>query len=161
MNTKLLCRAGVLAAVTFAVTRFLQVPIPLGYFNVGNTAILLSSLFLPPFYAAFVGGVGSALADLTSYPVYTLPTLLIKGLMPILFLWIAARGRGKRWSMILGAALSTLLPLLGYTVTGMLLYGGFAAGLAQFPGLLLEYAANLALFILLSPLAERIRDRLR
>lgn len=43
MKTKAICTAAVATALIFAVTRFIQIPIPLGYFNVGNTIILLSA----------------------------------------------------------------------------------------------------------------------
>ena len=161
MNTGLLCRTGILTAAVFAVTRFLQIPIPLGYFNVGNAVILLASLFLPLPYGVFMAAAGSALADLTSYPVYTVPTLLIKGMMVVLFSLLIRKSPGSRPRIILGAAAATLLPLAGYTVTGALLYGGFWAGAAQIPGLLAEYAANLVLVILLLPGALRLQALFR
>lgn len=159
MNTKLLSRAGVSTALIFAVTRFLQIPIPLGYFNVGNAVIFLTSLLLPMPYAVFAASVGSALADLTSYPAYTLPTLLIKGAMVLLFCFLA----GKKPTLRRGAgaaALSGLVPLVLYTAVGAFLFGGFAAGLAQLPGLFLEYAANLLLFLFLFSPVMRLRERL-
>ena len=157
MKLREMCRAGVLTAVVFAVTRFIQIPIPLGYFNVGNVVILLSCLFLSVPYGVFVGGVGSALADLlSSYPVYTLPTLVIKSVMPLIFYGLT-RGKPGKGRSILAAAVATLLPLIGYTVTGAVLYGGFAVGMQQFPGLLLEYAANLILFALLYPQFARLQ----
>lgn len=73
------------------------------------------------------GAIGSALADLTSYPAYTLPTLIIK----------------------------SLIPLFGYTLTGGILYGNILTGLAQFPGLLLEYIANAILFTVAYPVAKK------
>jgi len=58
---------------------------------------------------------------------------------------------------IMAAAIATLIPLFGYTVVGMVLYGGFVAGIAQFPGLLAEYAANLVIFSILIKPVEKIR----
>ena len=78
------------------------------------------------------GAIGSALADLTSYPAYTLPTLIIK----------------------------SLIPLFGYTLTGGILYGNMLTGLAQFPGLLLEYIANAILFTVAYPVAKKIKSPL-
>ena len=156
MKVREMCRTGVLTAIVFAVTRFIQIPIPLGYFNVGNVVILLACLFLRTPYGVFVGGVGSALADLFSYPAYTIPTLFIKSAMPLVFYGMTHGTKQSKWRMILAAAVSTLIPLVGYTLTGAVLYGGFAAGIAQVPGLLLEYAANLLLFALFYPQLARI-----
>lgn len=141
LTTKQLTTSAIFAALTFVVTRFIQIPIPLGYFNIGNTVILASCVLLPSPCGILVGAIGSALADLTSYPVYTIPTLLIKALFPFLYYVLVK----AKLPQILSAAISTLIPLFGYTLTGCILYG-FAAGLAQFPGLLLEYVANLILF---------------
>ncbi len=156
MKTKNLCFAALATALIFAVTRFIQIPIPLGYFNVGNTIILLSSLLLPEGCSIFAGGVGSALADLSSYPAYTLPTLLIKCLMVFVFCKCRRLFGSRKAATPIAMAIATLIPLFGYTLTGMLLYGSFYTGLAQFPGLLLEYAANLILFSLAQGHVQKI-----
>ena len=46
MNTKIkeLTLTAVMMALVFVVTRFIQIPIPLGYFNIGNTVILLATV---------------------------------------------------------------------------------------------------------------------
>lgn len=146
-KTMLLCRTAALTALIFAVTRVIQIPIPLGYLNIGNTVILISCLLLPEGYGIFAGSVGSAAADLTSYPAYTIPTLLIKALMPLVFYLILGKKKEKRGIRIAAATASTLIPLIGYTLTGMVLYGSFYTGLSQLPGLLVEYAGNLVLFV--------------
>lgn len=148
MDTKRLTQTSILLAFTFVVTRFIQIPIPFGYFNIGNSVILIGCVLLPAPFGTIAGSLGSALADLTSYPVYTLPTLVIKALMPMVFYALCKLPITQTTKkQILAFALSTLIPLFGYTITGAILYGGIAAGIAQFPGLLLEYIANLFLFI--------------
>ena len=132
VDIRRLTMAGCLGALVFVVTRFIQIPIPLGYFNVGNFVILIGCLFLPMGYGVAAGAIGFALADLTSYPAYTLPTLIIK----------------------------SLIPLFGYTLTGGILYGNMLTGLAQFPGLLLEYIANAILFTVAYPVAKKIKSPL-
>ena len=166
MNNKTLnlCLSAVFMALTFVVTRFIQIPIPLGYFNVGNSVILLSCLIVPSPYGIVVGSLGSALADLTSFPAYTLPTLIIKLLMPLIFYLMTRRevtGSKKTIQQITAAAVSTLIPLFGYTLTGGILYGGLVAGLAQFPGLFLEYVANLVIFAALCTPVGKIKKVVR
>lgn len=157
-STKQLSLAAVMLASVFVVTRFIQIPIPLGYFNVGNSVILLFLLFLGNWYGIAASAIGSALADLTSYPVYTIPTLIIKALMPWIFLTLNKALPKKQYTLIVSAAIATLLPLFGYTITGGILYGNILSGLAQFPGLLLEYAANLVVFaVLYKPVTKNCR----
>lgn len=158
LNTKLLCRAAVAASLVFVVTRFIQIPIPLGYFNIGNCIILAFCCILPRGYGIAAGSLGSALADLTSFPIYTVPTLIIKAVMPLVFYALAGR-KSSTFKKLVGAYVSTLIPLTGYTVTGMILYGA-AAGLAQVPGLLAEYAANAVLFTILMKPMTRIGRRI-
>lgn len=157
MNEKVtrICETAMMMAMVFVVTRFIQIPIPLGYFNVGNCVILLFCVLISSPYGVLGGSLGSGLADLTSYPVYTVPTLLIKAAMPIIFYKIAEKFNYKKSGYIIAAAVSTLIPLFGYTITGGIIYGNIITGLAQFPGLFLEYAANLVIFsALLSPVLE-------
>ena len=160
ISTKNLCLSAVFTAMIFAVTRFIQIPIPLGYFNIGNTVILLACVLMPSPYGIIAGSLGSALADLTSYPVYTLPTAIIKLIFPLLFYIIIKTEIKGKTPYIIAAAVSTLIPLFGYTITGGILYGGFYAGLAQFPGLFVEYIANLVLFVILYKPAMQATARL-
>ena len=152
LSTKQLCVTAVFAAMVFAVTRLIQIPIPGGYFNIGNSIILACCAVLPCPGGIIAGSIGSALADLTSYPVYTLPTLVIKALMPVVFYLIVNKAKPASFKRyMLASAVSTLIPLVGYTLTGCVLYGSFVGGLAQVPGLLLEYAANLILLAIVLP----------
>lgn len=150
MTTKNLCLASVFTALVFVITRFIQIPIPLGYFNIGNCVILLFCYIMPSPYGLFIGGIGSALADLLSFPVWTLPTLIIKTLMPLLFYGISnIIKKGDYVRYIFAAVVSMLIPFAGYTFTGALIYGSLETGLLQVPGLAIEYAANVVLFIVL------------
>lgn len=156
-QVKYICFSSLFAALIFVVTRFIQIPIPLGYLNFGNCIILLCCCLLPCRYAAAASALGSALADLTSFPVYTIPTLIIKSVFPLLFFALMKLKIKNDYARhITAAAVSTLIPLAGYTAAGMILYGGFAAGLAQVPGLATEYVANLVIFsIMLTQTVKR------
>lgn len=160
MNVRKLCEGAILMALVFVVTRFIQIPIPLGYFNVGNSVILLGCLLASPVEGIIAASVGSALADLTSFPVYTLPTLIIKAIMPLLYYIITKKKPEDKKLNLVAVAVSTLVPLFGYTLTGMILYGGFAAGIAQFPGLFIEYIANIVIFALLMNPILKVKKRI-
>lgn len=150
-------RAGCLAALVFVVTRFIQIPIPLGYFNIGNSVILAGCMFFPPAYGIAAGAIGSALADLLSYPIYTIPTLVIKALMPLVFYLIAGKEFKHMLRTMIAVFISTLIPLFGYTLVGGFINGNMWSGWAQFPGLFLEYVANAVLFFAFFHVAKRIR----
>ena len=84
-------------ALVFLATWLLKVPNGIqGYFNLGDGFLLLFASVLNPFLAFMVGGVGSALADITGgYGMYALFTLLIKGMEAVLVSWLVCRGRSS------------------------------------------------------------------
>lgn len=88
MNAQRIAVLASLVAVTLA-TMFVRVPLPTGgYFNFGDVAVVFGALVVGSMLAkrgwiwgAFVGGVGSALADLLSgYAFFAPITLIAKGL---------------------------------------------------------------------------------
>lgn len=156
-TTKQITITALFTALIFLITRFIQIPIPLGYFNIGNSIILLLCILVPSPLGILAGSLGSALADLTSFPVYTIPTLIIKALFPFLFYVLMKLPIKNNFiKTIIAASISTLIPLLGYTLTGAILYGSFLTGLAQFPGLFVEYIANLILFIIFEQTTKKV-----
>ena len=71
---------GLLAAFVFVGTQ-IRVPTAIGYINLGDAVILISSFILGPI-AFFPAAIGSALSDLIAgYPQYIAPTFIIKGMM--------------------------------------------------------------------------------
>ncbi len=155
LNTKNLCLAALFTAIVCLVTRFIQIPIPLGYFNIGNCIILTFCYLLPCPYGIVIGSAGSALADLLSFPEWAIPTLIIKAAMPLMFYALSKIPVKKYFAYLIAGIVSMLIPFAGYTFTGALLYGSLAAGLSQIPGLALEYIANCVLFGLLLAVVEK------
>ncbi len=79
-NLKRIAFGGVAAAFVFIATQ-IRVPTAIGYINLGDAVILISSFILGP-VAFFPAAIGSALSDLLAgYAQYIIPTFLIKGLM--------------------------------------------------------------------------------
>ena len=146
--------------LVFLSTRILQFPIPLGYAHLGNAVILLVAVYFGPVSGALAGGLGSALADLTSFPEWTLPTLLVKTLMGLLCGLIAGpapadRSRLRQIRVLIAGIAAVLEMVAGYVAAGSVLYGSVATGLTQTPGLALEGAVGLVLFYLLGGALER------
>lgn len=76
-----LTRATVFTVLVYAATIAVQIyqPATGGYFNVGESMIYLAALLSTPLVAGVAGGVGAALADLsTGYGIFAPGTLVIK-----------------------------------------------------------------------------------
>lgn len=97
-------------AAVFLATRIIQFPIPLGYAHLGNAVIFLFAVYAGPFAGGAAAGLGSALADLTSFPAWTLPTLIIKTLMGLLVAWIAQQSRSGNTRTLTQEEQSTAVP---------------------------------------------------
>lgn len=146
------------AAMVCLATTVIRIPIPLGYAHLGNCVILLFGACFGPWIGAFAGGVGSALADLLGYPVWALPTLIIKTLMGLAVGLVA--GKRKTLSPVrsgrafLGTLLGIVIMVLGYFAAGSVIYGSVVTGAAQIPGLALEGLAGMVLFYVIGGALE-------
>lgn len=149
MTTRKLAISGVLAAFVLLMTIIIKIPIPAtgGYVHPGDGVILFSALLLGP-YAAMIGGIGSALADLLGgYAVYALPTFLIKAMMGGLAGFLVRDGKTARNMAVF--ALSAALMVLGYYVAEGLMFS-YASAVASVIPNLLQGAAAVAIGVCLS-----------
>lgn len=84
---RLLILTALFAAMTFALTFSVKIPMPSGgYIHLGDAMIYLSACILPLPYAMAAAGIGGALSDLAGgYAIYIIPTLIIKALNACVF----------------------------------------------------------------------------
>lgn len=125
-------------ALTVVMTILIRIPIPLsqGYFNIGDSILLLASMLLGPGAGFFIGGIGSALADLfTGYTFYAPITFVVKGLEGFLCGWLFLKM--NRTKPLVPALLAGIWMAIGYFFGDWLLFG-IAAGIAAFPINLLQ-----------------------
>lgn len=142
-------------------TTVIQIPIPFGYMHFGNCLILLAGVYLGPTSGLLAGGLGSALADLLTYPQWAVPTLIIKSLMG----WAIGVIAGKNKKAVKLKSVSTLVASIagigimvcGYYLAGVILYGGWIASAAQLPGLIAEGLAGILLFYIAAGALEAAR----
>ncbi len=88
---------AVMTALVAVATFVVRVPNGLGgYFNFGDIAIFVVALTFDPVIAGFAGGVGSAISDAIGFPVFVIPTLIIKGLEGLLAGMISNRKQFSR-----------------------------------------------------------------
>jgi len=81
MKLKKIVYTGLMIAVVFVLTRFTAISFTVGYFNLGDIGIILTSSILGGFSGMIAGGVGSALADISYGAMIFAPvTLVVKGI---------------------------------------------------------------------------------
>ena len=149
ISAREICVAGIMAAFVFIATFVPQIPIPLGYAHLGDGAIFLAVFLAGRRAGIFAGAFGSALADLAGgFPVWILPTLVIKAVMAEIFYRVAFTGNDvPKFSSVRvlgGMVAACLFMTAGYTLAGAFLYDSLALGLASTPGLLMKSAVNIA-----------------
>lgn len=129
--TKKLAFCALFATLCCVSTLIVTIPLPNGYFNVGDVFVLLSGWFLGPIYGAIAAAVGSALADLWSgFALYAPATFFIKGLNAALA-WLVVfliKKLIKKESLdfisrIAGAIAGETVMVLGYFLFETVLYG--------------------------------------
>ena len=154
-SAKELCLAAVMTAVVFLATFVPRIPIPLGYAHLGDAAIFLMVLLLPRRLALLAACLGSALSDLFGgFPLWILPTLLIKFVMGYIIIKFSSRTSGFR-RLLAACLLASVWMAFGYTVFGALLYDSISAALASAPGLVIEGIVNTAVALILLPLLNK------
>ena len=93
-DAKTLAAIAVMAALTTVATILITVPFPAtgGYFNLGDTIVVTTSLIFGPIVGAIAGGVGSGLADfMGGWMAFIIPTTVIKGLEGFVVGYIAGK----------------------------------------------------------------------
>ncbi len=72
---------GLMIALVFLVTYFTKIPGPVGYFNLGDVAIIIAAVILGKYSGFIAGAFGSALADIfVGFAFFAPVTFLVKGL---------------------------------------------------------------------------------
>jgi len=124
----------VMTALVAVGTLIIRIPNPMGgYFNVGDVMIFVGALTFNPIISGFAGGVGSAIADMIGFPVFAIPTLIIKGLEGFLASLITNRKSVFRDALAVIVAGSEMI--LGYFLAELYpLQWGLGGALAEVPG---------------------------
>ena len=120
---------AIMSALVTIMTLVIQIPYPgtSGYFNFGDTMVMLSGFLLGPIGGFFAGGVGSAVADVVGgYPHWAPFTFIIKGFEGMAVGYLSSRARkqvrlNKR--DIIAVLVGAVIMLTGYFIAQMLLIG--------------------------------------
>ncbi len=153
-TTKELCIQGLLVALVTMSTMIFQIPVSAtqGYIHLGDSMILLISVFFGAKYGMVAGGVGSAMADLLSGYGHWAPfTLIIKGVMGYLVGKISSFSeRNQKFFTprnMTGSVLGIFWMVFGYFVGGGILKSSFAVAAVSIPENLVQGFAGFVIFI--------------
>lgn len=124
---------AVMVALVTVMTFLVRIPNPMGgYFNFGDVAVFIVALTFGPVIGGLAGGIGSAISDAIGFPLFVLPTLIIKGVEGLLA--GAITNRKDSYRDILGVVIAGVEMVSGYFLVE--LYGlswGLGAALAEIP----------------------------
>ena len=142
-NLRKIAIGGIFAAFVFIGTE-LHIPTAIGFMNLGDAVIFLAAYLIGP-AAILPAAIGSALGDLLAgYPVYIVPTFVIKGLMALIAALLMNRRSGKKLTFmkkITAGLASEALMIAGYFIFELFLYGGTAAAGSILFNLIQAFAA--------------------
>ncbi len=125
INIRRITLTALLAALIFVLTRYLQIPIPAtqGYVHLGDAGITFAAYAFGPWVALLAGGLGTALADLSSgYAQWALFSLLIHGAQGGIMGWLT-RKEVKTPTVILSIIVGVAIVVGGYFLAGVILVG--------------------------------------
>ena len=153
-----ICFTGIFAAVCCVAT-FISVPLPFGYFNLGDIFVLVSGWLLGPVFGTLAAAIGTALADLLlGYAMYMPATFIIKGAMALLAFYtyhaLFKKISRKAVRLPISAFISELLMVGGYFVFEAFVLGYGVGAVASIFGNALQGIAGIigatALFLALN-----------
>lgn len=122
---------AVMSALVAVGTLIIRIPNPMGgYFNVGDVMIFVAALTFNPLIGGVAGGLGSALADIIGFPLFAIPTLIIKGIEGLLAGLITNKKNSYR--DIFAVLIAGTEMIAGYFLVEVYLWGTGAA-VAEIP----------------------------
>jgi len=136
ISSKEIAILGIFTALTAVATAFIRIPISAtgGYFNFGEIVIYTAAFLFGGYTASFVGGIGSAIADLWGFPLFAPITLVVKAVEGYLVGYIYEKKYvpfGKKTDTrvkIFAGIIGGLVMVLGYFVGEVLIYGPILGG---------------------------------
>lgn len=154
---RLIAFCGITAAFVFLGTQ-LRIPTAIGYINLGDAVILIASYVIGP-AAFFPAAIGSAIADLIAgYPMYIIPTFVIKGLMGLVagFILKHPEHRPHIVKRLIAGILAELIMVSGYFAVEIFLYD-IAAAAASVPFNFIQAGAALVIAIPCTYLLKNVK----
>ena len=153
-DVKQLMHVGIIAAfatLAFVGTTVIRIPIPAtgGYFNLGDTFVMVAGLLYGPVVGGLTGLIGPTVADAIGFPQFILATAIVKGIEGFLVGSIAAGAkRGAYTKPVIALAVGIAVLVAGYFVFEAFIYPVIAKaipffGVTDLKAAIAEIAPNL------------------
>ncbi len=161
-TTKELCLKGLMIALVTLSTMVFQIPVSAtqGYIHLGDSIILLISVFFGWRYGMVAGGVGSALADILSGYAHWAPfTLIIKGVMGYIVGKCSQTNSGKAvisFRNVFASVAGVVWMVFGYFIGGGILKSSFTVALTSVPENMIQGVGGLVIFFVVGIALNRI-----
>jgi uncharacterized membrane protein len=167
-TTKIIAMNGIMMALVFAATFFTRIPIPMtqGYFNIGDTIIIITAIMAGPASGFVVGALGSMLADVAAgYFLFAPLTLVVKGLEGYLtgkINGLNIGGLSAVWKKVIAISVGMLVMAVGYFIGEAYLLSlfskemGYAVAAAELPLNMLQAGISGVVGFLLSTLMTKL-----
>lgn len=148
------------AVITLATAYLFHIPIPTGYIHLGDTLIYLAACLLPLPYAIAAASIGAGLADLLTYPMWVLPTVIIKALIVLPFTSKHNTLLCKR--NVIAVIIAGLFSPTAYALAAIPLTGSSASFIPQFLGTFIQAVSNGVIFLVLAAVmdASKVKQQL-
>lgn len=136
---------GVMAALVAIGTSIIRVPINAtgGYVHLGDSLVYISGVLFGPIFGGISAAIGSFIADMLGYPLYAVPTLIIKGIdafvVGLIYMNTGAKSDNmnkKIVSYIVAFLLGGAVMVSGYCIFESYMYGFKTAILAVIPNII-------------------------
>jgi uncharacterized membrane protein len=159
-STKKLVLTGLMIAVVFLVTYLTKIPGPVGPFNIGDAAIIVTAIIIGRSSGFLAGAIGSALADLAmGYAIFSPITFIVKGLEGYIVGVIANKNQEKgssEYIKIIAAITGAVVMIAGYFLAEVFVLRlfdasfGYAKAIADLPYNIVQGGVSAAVGYLLS-----------
>jgi len=137
-EVKQLVHVGIIAAfatLAFIGTLVIRIPIPAtgGYFNLGDTFVMIAALLYGPLVGGLVGMIGPAAADAVGFPQFILATAVVKGVEGLMVGLIGGKARAGAYTRVVIALVIGIGSIaIGYYFFEAMLYPMLAKSIPFF-----------------------------
>lgn len=161
-KTKEIILSGLLVALVFVATKFINIRLPLsingGLIHLGNTVLFMAAILFGKKKGAIAGAFGMGLFDVLSGWLAWAPfTFVIRGVMGYIIgrmAWAHGRKGGNVVWNLIGILLAGVWMICGYYMTEVVLYGHWVTPLTSIPGNVIQLVVGAVLGL---PLAAGLK----
>lgn len=160
LKTRQVAAIGIMGALATIATMMFTFPIPAtsGYFNLGDSIVIITSLTFGPLVGALAGGLGSGLADLLGgWYNWVIFTTVIKGAEGYIAGYLAGDHDTRTMrKTVIAWLVGGVVMVGGYFVVQVFMYG-FSAALSELP---FNMVQMLVAGVVGIPISSALKDRL-